>query len=390
MDARKRVLFLSDHFGHAGGVVHGATRYFQTVLPRIDPRLIDLSVCFLQHEHPAAAELHAQGIRPIFFNRAKWDWRALFDLKRIMRQRRIELVHAAGMKGIMLGRIAAHATGAAAIIHLHDMTVPSVLVRIIEQRLAHWTDHALVVSQAMVKFATETLNLPCRKVTVLYNGIVVRDFAQVGVEARRQVRDEFHFAEDDKVIGIIGRLLAVKDHPSLLRALVEVRKRCPGAKVLVVGGGPDRGLCEQLAADLALGDAVIFAGQRRDVPRMLAAMDVVAIPSRQEGYPYVALEALAAGKPVVASNVGGLPEIITSGDNGFLVPPGDVPALAAALLEALTPGARRDAIVEAARRSGQEHDVDIHVRTLEQLYLKTIACKQGLDSAAPVHMHAAT
>ncbi len=371
MAGRPRVLFLSDHLGHAGGVVHGATRYFLTVLPRIDPRRIDLTVCFLQGDHPAAETLHAAGVRPIFLNRAKWDARALGDLKLLMRERRIAVVHAAGMKGILLGRMAARAVRAASIIHLHDMNPPGPVIGYLQRRLAPWTTRALVVSQAVGRFAIETFAIPPERVRVLYNGIVVEDFARANDPGIRQrVRRELGIAADEPVVGIIGRILPVKNHPGLLRAMTQVRQRLPGARLLIVGDGPDRAACERLTDELGLRDAVSFAGQRDDVPAMLAAMDVVAMPSHHEGYPYAVLEALAAGRPVVATAVGGLPEMIDSGRNGLLVPAGDTDALADALAKALTPGTLRDRLTAEARASGQQHHVDRHVRELEEVYLR--------------------
>lgn len=372
MQSRPRVLFLSDHLGHAGGVVHGATRYFLTVLPRIDRSLIDLTVCFLHEPHPAAAALQAAGIEPIFFGRAKWDVRALGDLKRLMRERQIDLVHAAGMKGILLGRLAARATGARAIIHLHDMYPPSAIIGCLQRWLAPGTHRALVVSNAVARFAVTAFRMPPERVQVLYNGIVVEEFAHVEEATRHRVRQELGFAPTDEVVGIVGRLLPVKDHPTLLRAMVHVRRVRPAARLLIVGDGPDRAACEALARGLDLQDAVVFAGQREDVARMVAAMDVVAMPSLHEGYPYAVLEALAAGKVVVATDVGGLPEIITAGRNGLLVPPSNPAALADALVEALTPGPSRNRLQAEAARSGQTHHVDQHVRQLEQIYLAAI------------------
>src|SRR5690606_11331326 len=119
-----------------------------------------------------------------------------------------------------------------------------------------------------------------------------------------------------------------KGHEALIRAMPDVLQRVPRTVILVVGDGPLRTACEKRAAAMGLAHAVRFAGHRSDMPEVLAAVDVVAVPSSSEGFPYAALEAMAARRPVVAFDVGGLPEIICSGRDGLLVRAGDVGGLA--------------------------------------------------------------
>jgi len=213
---RPRVLFLSDHLGYADGVIHGATRYFLNVLPRIDPQKIDLTVCFLRDRHPAVQQLQQQGIEPIFLNRAKWDPRSLSDLTRLIRERDIELLHLAGMKGCLIGRIAARLTHRRAIIHLHDTRSPGLVIGTLQRRVARWTDLALAVSAEVGRLATHDFAIPPQRVQVLHNGIVLSDFTSRSSEHRQQVRQEIKLTPQMQAIGVIGRLAPEKNHAALI------------------------------------------------------------------------------------------------------------------------------------------------------------------------------
>lgn len=151
---------------------------------------------------------------------------------------------------------------------------------------------------------------------------------------------------DVPLVGVLGRLVPVKDHRTLLRAVGQLE----GAHLAVVGDGELRAELEGLARELALGDRVHFTGWWADVPGALADLDVVALASRNEGTPVVLIEALAAARPVVATDVGGVRSVVEDGVTGRLCPPGDEAALAAALSEAL---ADRESARIRARRGRQ-------------------------------------
>ena len=165
-----RVLFVSDHFGHAGGVIHGATRYFLTVLPRLQQNGVELSAAFLREPHPAADRLREQGVEPRFFGRAKWNPLTVTDVWRVLKRERIEVIHAAGMKGILTARIAGRIAGVPVIAHLHDcMPVSPALARPLRWT-SGWAAHTLAVSREVASFACETLNIDPAGTEVLANG----------------------------------------------------------------------------------------------------------------------------------------------------------------------------------------------------------------------------
>jgi glycosyltransferase involved in cell wall biosynthesis len=187
---------------------------------------------------------------------------------------------------------------------------------------------------------------------------------------RADVRAELGVAPDAALIGAVGRLTADKGGQDvLIRAVGRVRETCPQVRLVMVGDGPLRPGLEQLTAQLGLTGTVIFTGLRSDVPRLLGALDVFVLPSEREALPVAVLEAMAAGLPLVATRVGGIPEVVEDGATGFLVPPGDVAAMHC-VLERLTGDPALAARLGAA---GQAH-VQAHftvqqmVRQVERLY----------------------
>ncbi len=366
-----RVLIVSDHLGGAGEASHGGTTYFLTVLPGFDRSRIEPTLCILRPRHAVADQFEAIGIRPVFLGRQKWDPRALTDLIRVVREHEIDVLHLIAMKGVLLGRIAARVTGRPAVIHLHDTLPMAPWLRFLQRRLAPWTGAALAVSQSVREMVINELRIPAERVEVLHNGLHIDRFANRPPGARRRIRRELGLGESTPAIGVIGRVTREPDkgHATLIRAMPAVLNQCPYATLLVVGDGPARGACESLVETLGLESAVRFTGQRDDIPDILAALDVVAMPSESEGLPYAALEATAAGRPVVAFRVGGVPEVVVHGETGLLEPKGNVAGLAEALAQVLNDPDLARRLGEGGRRHAQAFTVERHVRRLEEIYL---------------------
>jgi len=164
------------------------------------------------------------------------------------------------------------------------------------------------------------------------------------------VRTEFKIPSSVSVIGIVGRLVHQKGHKYLLEAMVRIKARFPGSMLLIVGDGPLKGELTAYARDRGLGKDVIFAGSRMDIPDLLSAMDIFVFPSFREGLGNALLEAMAAGKPIIATDVAPMREIINSEEVGILVPPKDSDALASAIEVLMSDRVRAEALGGAARR----------------------------------------
>ncbi len=368
-----RVLFLSDHLGYAGGVIHGATTYFLNVLPALRQRGAQLTVCFLRERHPVADQLESQGIRPIFLNRGKWNPLAVIDLVRIGRRERVDLIHAAGMKGILMGRLAGIFLRKPVIVHLHDTNPLDAVTRSLQRLLAFKTDLALGVSGVVCEYAQRVLRTPAARTRTLYNALPASAYDGGTPKEIRQLWNAFRLPPSSRVLSIIGRLSEEKGHGPFLEAFASIRNRVPKTVLLIVGEGPLRASLEARVKELDLEDAVRFTGYRDDVPDLLSITDVTVVPSIREGFSYAALESLAAGKPVAAFRVGGVPEIIEHDRTGLLAEPGDLEELTGHVIRLLTDVPLAHRLQEAGRRRARDFSMERHTTQLLAMYRELLA-----------------
>ncbi len=209
--------------------------------------------------------------------------------------------------------------------------------------------------------------VPASSLVVCYNGIDVKEPADSAAGMR--VRDEFGIPAGARVVGMLARLARTKGHDLLLAGAPEIVRRVPKAWFLFAGDGPTRDRLHHQADRLGVGKRVVFAGHRNDVPAMLAAMDVVASPSRTEGHPFSVLEAMAAKVPVVGTRVGGIPEALGHGQAGVVVPPDDVRALSREIASLLESPTRCATLGLAGRRRVLAHfTTDLMMRSTENVF----------------------
>jgi L-malate glycosyltransferase len=367
------IMILADHFGYADGLRHGVTTYLLHVLPLLAGAGIDLTVCFLRAPHAAAAELRARGIRPVFFDAGKWDPTVALRIAALANRNGVRLLHATGVKGTLAARIAARLTGARTLLHVHDLNDPGTVLSAMQRIFSRPTDAAVCVSQAVRELAERRYHVRPERVRVARNGIPLEALRRAGAGARSRVRAELDIEAGRPVLAIIGRMHPVKGHRAMLAMLPGIVRRCPRALLLVIGDGPERSACEELARSLGVSQHVRFLGRRGDVPRLLSAIDLALMPSQSEGLGLAAVEALAAARPVIAFAVGGLPEVVTDGINGRLVPPGDCEAFANAVTETLRDPGRRFSYARGAAWSAQRFGIEAHVQRLIDCYRLTLA-----------------
>ncbi len=207
-----------------------------------------------------------------------------------------------------------------------------------------------------------------RNLPLIPNGIPVDQYA-LAEEVRKAWRTREGYEESAVLLVSVARMSPQKDHFSLIQAFSIASSRSSQLRLLLVGDGSLRSKLEAQVKALDLKDKVRFLGVRADVPEILAAADMFVLSSQWEGNPLSVMEAMAAGKPVIATAVGGVPELIQHGISGVLVPPGDVEALAEAILKlADDPNLRRQMGKEAFRRAKERFDVSVMVREYEFLY----------------------
>jgi len=298
------------------------------------------------------------------------DLGSLLRLYRLMRRRRFTIVHTHNPKPGLLGQVAARLAGVPVVVntlhgfYFHPRMRPWVRrfhVRL-EKLAARCSDLVLSQNEEDVATAIREGIVPSERIRHLGNGIDVRRFdpERLGPEAGLRSRTSLGIAANAPVVGFVGRLVAEKGVRDLLQAFRLVRERFPEARLLLVGGAdpekPD-GVGPEAARQLDVAEACVFAGVRHDMPEMYAAMDVFALPSYREGFPRAPLEASAMGVPCVVTDVRGCRQAVTGGRNGLLVLPGDVPALAGAVLTLLLDRDLARVLGEEGRRRAlQEFD----------------------------------
>lgn len=270
------------------------------------------------------------------------DLRAIVRLARAFRANDVDLVHTHGHFGVnVAGRVAARLAGASVISHMHiENAFRSGRGRALQVQLDNATARlcaAIVAVSDATRASLERQGYPTARLRTIHNGIDEQPSAEpVELAPRPTVLQ-------------IARLAEVKGQHTLLRALTRLDAHVVLVGVDIEHGGAYRRTLEDEAQRLGVADRVVFAGQRDDVPALLAGTDVFCLPSSAEGLPIVVLEAMSAGRPVVASAVGGTPELVADGVTGVLVPPEDPDALADALASLLADPARARALGDAGR-----------------------------------------
>ena len=312
------------------------------------------------------------------------DLRAFWGLYRMLRRYRPQIVHTHTAKAGALGRLAAWMARVPVIVHTyhgHALTgyfggLKAAIFLRIEALLGRLTDVLVTVSEAVKQDLVALGVAPAKQIRVIPLGLDLEPLS--GALPRGSLRSEAAFPDDAPLVGIVGRLVAIKDLPTFLRAAVLVREVRPEVRFSVVGDGEEREATERLTVELGLASAVFFHGWRRDMAEVYGDLDLVVNCSRNEGTPVALIEALAAARPVVATAVGGTPDLLAGGSRGLLVPPGDPRELAAAMLTALSDRDEFEARRQAGRRQVLAlHSVERLVNDVDQLYREQLALRLG-------------
>jgi glycosyltransferase involved in cell wall biosynthesis len=259
---------------------------------------------------------------------------------------------------------------------------------LIQRRLASSTAAALAVSHAVRQWAIRHYALPPERVEVLYPGHDLDRFPVSGGDMRAQVRHELQIPGEAAVIGLFGRIAREKGQLLMIQLMPELLKHRPGVVLLIVGEGPDLGDCHRIVAKLGLAAAVRFAGHRRDIPEVMAATDVVVVPSLwEEAFGLVAVEASAAGRPVVAFRSGGLSEVIIHNRTGLIVTKGDSAGLRNALEYVLSRPELARRLGESGRRHAAQFTIEPHVQRLISFHEAVLGQRElGTSLATPARL----
>lgn len=269
------------------------------------------------------------------------DALCLGELGRILREFQPDVVHTHTAKAGFVGRVAARRAGVPVLAHTFHGHVlrgyfpwwKNLLFRRLEAGLARRSDLLITVSQTVAAELASEGVAPRGRFEVVPLGLSLRPFLEVGAHA--DWKRQLGLPESVRLMGAVGRLVPIKDLSTLLNAMARLKTEIPDLHLVLVGDGESASTLRSLARDLGIDSRVHFAGWQGDLRPVYGSLDLVVLSSRNEGTPVSLIEALAAGRPVVATAVGGVPEVLQQGTLGRLVPAGDSPRLAEAIREAL-------------------------------------------------------
>lgn len=281
-----------------------------------------------------ADRLEGEGFRVACVGRRSGlDLACAWRLGRFIKEEKVALVHAHQYTPFFYAALARQLRGGPPILFTeHGRFFPDFPNRkrmLINPWLLRRRDRVVAVGECVRAALVHNEGIPRERIEVIYNGV---DLERVNLPAARaDARAELGLAEESFGILMVARLDPIKDHRAAVAAMARLRAKRPNARLFLAGDGPERANIERAAREHGASDIVRLLGTRRDIPRLLAAADAFLLTSVSEGIPLTVIEAMGASLPVVATRVGGLPEVVTDGETGFLVPSGDAAAIAAAL-----------------------------------------------------------
>lgn len=366
----RTILFLSTSSGPGG-----AERVINNLAASLDPQRYRAVLCLFRTGW-LQERSESRGIRTFIIpTHGIADWRWALQFRRLLRQERVDLIHGHEFDANVQGAVVAALAGIPLVATVHGKNYFWEKLR---RRLAYrWVNHRatmVAVSENLKEFIVEKVGVSPGRVKVLYNGVdVLPQCDRADVD---ECRKELGVSQDDQIVGVVGNLYPVKGHQYLIDGIPAILEKCPNTSFVFAGRGQLEPHLKEQVNRLGVDAKVFFLGLRQDIPRILAMLDVFVLPSLSEGLSMAILEAMIAGKPVVATQVGGNPELVLDGKTGFLVPPGNSQALAASVVALLTNTERAIQLAEEGKRRAEEQfSLQAMVRAYQELYDECLESK---------------
>lgn len=319
--------------------------------------------------------IHADGIRSRL---------SIFSfIRSIMKRHSIQVVNTHHTSPLIQGFLPCRVFSGATLVHTEHSNLSldekiHAKALFFERLFLRKADAAVGISKGVCDYFSEELNVPEAKLRLIPNGVDISRFELKSFD-RSACRSALGIRETDALVGLFANFRPEKNHALLVRALSVLKRAGRGdVKLLLCGNGPTFDQTVELAASLGLEDAVRFLGVRHDIPELMASIDLYCLPSRYEGLPFSALEAMAAGRPIVATDVPGINEVVADGKNGLLARPDDAEALATAIRRVLDePGLGRRLAAEGSE-TVKGYSFEAMIAKYETLFIEmaSIAAKR--------------
>jgi glycosyltransferase involved in cell wall biosynthesis len=372
MTRKVRLLQLIDQLGDAG-----AENLLYTFAGGIDRSRFDLHVCALRpwSQPKIVPALRALGFPVLELNQHHaYDLPVLLTLVNYIRRHRIDIIHTHLLASDVMGRVAGFLTRRPVVSTIHNARVDLDREPRHQQWMERWSARLwcrrlIVVSALLRDEIAEWFGVPRSRVLIIPNGVDTERFRPPPGFDPGVVKHEL-LGGDYPMVTNVARLVPQKAQHVLVEAAAQLAPTYPDARFVLVGDGPLRDEIRELAAARGISDRVVLTGIRTDIPQILAASDVFVLSSQWEGMPISLLEAMSAGAPAVATDVGGVGQVLQNGETGLLVPPGDPAALAVAIAACLdAPEPARQRATAAQAMMVQTYGMRAMIRKWEAVYL---------------------
>jgi sugar transferase (PEP-CTERM/EpsH1 system associated) len=347
--------------------IGGVEKLAVTIGAHLDRKRFRPAICALDRDGVLSEELVRYGIPHYVLWRKGIEAGVLRRLYRCFRQEKARVVHTHQFAQLLFSLLPAKACGARIVHTEHEYYLyrQDARARRIFRQLMRFCSAFTVVGPAVARYYAEELGVSSSRMHVIANAVDLEQFRVDGQESRARLG----LSKEEVVLGIVGRLEPEKDHRTLLRAFRALNAHHQATRLLIVGDGSLRRELESQCRALDIERNVTFLGARADIPHVLAAFDVFVLSSVQEGVPLSVVEAMGAGKPVIATDVGGLRLLVKPALNGLLVPPADPVALEAAMRELTGNAALRQEMGRRSRQIAQESfGVSTMIDRYQELY----------------------
>lgn len=367
-----------------GGAQHGLL----LGLPRFDPEKYEHVICSIMDRMQMARQFQNAGIKvhSLGLNR-KTDISVALRLRTLLKNERPDILHTYLLHANVLGRIIGRIVGVPAVIGSERTIGQARLCGRLATKLTNpLTDAVEVNSEIGGKAIAAGLGVPEEKIEVVRSGLDLNAFGSS--TKRSEIRSQLGVDNDRHLVVYVGRLLQVKGVEYGIRAFASALAQSPGMHMALAGEGDQLDHLKCLALELGIRENLTFLGVRNDLPDLLSAADSVLLPSLNEGFPRAAIEAMAAGKPIIATRVGGTPEAIIDGETGILVSSKDTKAMSAALVQLAGDSELQSRLGAAGRiRAENNYSVNTYVTKLEGIYEQllgfTPSPQQGVTTSGP-------
>ena len=368
--------------------MHGVKRLFAWTIPRFDSRRFTVSLVSLRKRDESEDNLERFGIDVTYLDRGRFDPATLPALLRVLKEKQTDILHMHGYGATTFGRLAAAWYRIPTVLHEHaNLTSTPWFQQVADELLLPFTDLAIAVSRSTAEFVVSARRVPSALTRIVYLGAPLDDFGRVrSADEVRAARLALGVSDETFAVGTVTRLMPSKGNEYLIAGVSQVLAHCPDVRFYIVGEGELQGVLEEQARALGISDKVRFVGFMRDVSMAYAAFDLVVFPSLWEGTPLTAFEALAMGKPIIATDCDGLLDILTAGTDARIVPRRDAKALAEAVVALRLDDTAREGLGRNARKTGAAYDIGKFVLKMERLYglmhdLSRATHRQGVAKA---------